>query len=46
MRSIKELDGEIEKRKKLIAKFEAERVSVGKRVETLRSKREALTWRR
>jgi hypothetical protein len=42
-RSIKDLDSEIEKRKKLIAKFEADRVARGKRVETLRSKREALS---
>jgi hypothetical protein len=43
MRSIKELDVELEKRKQLVTKFQAERVALGKRLETLRSKREALS---
>jgi len=43
MRSIKELDAELEKRKQLVTKFQAERVALGKRLEALRSKREALS---
>lgn len=43
MKSVKELDGELEKKRKLLAKFETERASLGKRLETLRGKRESLS---